>query len=101
VSKQINQRLKTVPAGIREPSRISKVMRRWQKVWERYPDMRFGQLLVNVIKREHIGPADVGSSLFYSEDVKLVEIAEKHFGTDKVSNFIEGNYEDAPTNKNK
>ena len=48
---------------MRDPNRISQVMHDVQRVWEAFPDMRLGQLLLNVA-------AD--PTLYYMEDEELV-----------------------------
>lgn len=48
---------------MRDPNRIPNVLRDVQRVWEAFPDMRLGQLLLNVAE----DPA-----LYYMEDEELV-----------------------------
>ena len=43
---------------MRDPKRIDEVLNTIKTVWEQYPDMRFGQLVVNVL----------GVDPFYIED---------------------------------
>lgn len=43
---------------MRDPKRIDEVLNTVKTVWEQYPDMRFGQLVVNVL----------GIDPFYIED---------------------------------
>ncbi len=43
---------------MRDPKRIDEVLNTVKTVWEQYPDMRFGQLVVNVL----------GVDPFYIED---------------------------------
>jgi len=49
---------------MRDPKRIPKILKEIEKVWEKYPDMRLGQLITNVIEEEF---------LFYIEDESLVK----------------------------
>lgn len=57
---------------MRDPKRISKVLERIQEIWERNPDWRLAQIVVNAAKMvEH---KDVTQSrLFNLEDDKLLE----------------------------
>lgn len=48
---------------MREPQRIPKVLNDVQRVWEAFPDLRLGQLLLNVIPE---------TQLYYMEDDELV-----------------------------
>lgn len=48
---------------MRDPNRIPNVLHDVQRVWEAFPDMRLGQLLLNVA-------AD--PALYYMEDEELV-----------------------------
>ena len=48
---------------MRDPERIPEVLHDIQRVWEAFPDMRLGQLLLNVV-------AD--PALYYLEDDELV-----------------------------
>lgn len=43
---------------MRDPKRIDEILNTVKKVWEQYPDWRFGQLVVNVL----------GVDPFYIED---------------------------------
>lgn len=47
---------------MRDPKRIGKVLGELRKVWDRYPDLRLGQLLDNVLAKEN---------MFYIEDETL------------------------------
>lgn len=69
--KQKQQQAKT-----RDPSRIPKVLERIQQIWERNPDLRLAQIVVNAAKMvEH---EDVTQSrLFNLEDDKLLEGIDK------------------------
>ncbi len=48
---------------MRDPKRIEKVLADIKAIWKKYPDMRLGQLIGNVLE---------GSSLYYVEDDGLV-----------------------------
>lgn len=52
---------------MRDSDRIYKFCDALASVWSRYPDMRFGQLIVNVL----------GTDPFYIEDDKSLELIEK------------------------
>ncbi len=48
---------------MRDPNRIPKILHDVQRVWEAFPDLRLGQLLLDVVS----DPA-----LYYMEDEELV-----------------------------
>lgn len=50
--------------SMRNPERINEILAALGKVWQRYPDLRLGQLVLNVIK----DPA-----LYYIEDEDLIK----------------------------
>ena len=57
---------------MRDPARIDEFLQVFRNLWERYPDMRFGQLVVNTL----------GSDPFYKEDdeaLLLVKYAEENW----------------------
>ena len=49
---------------MRDPNRITKTLQEIQKVWEQFPDLRLGQLLLN---------ATDDTILYYLEDDELVQ----------------------------
>jgi len=55
---------------MRDPKRISEILKRLEVVWKKYPDLRLGQLLIDVL---HVR----NNFLFYIEDDKLIEEVEK------------------------
>jgi uncharacterized protein YihD (DUF1040 family) len=55
---------------MRDPNRIDKILSGIKKVWEKYPDLRLGQLLCNVMR----DPA-----LYYVEDEDLVSYLEQYY----------------------
>jgi hypothetical protein len=57
---------------VRPPERIPKVLKTIREVWERFPDLRLGQLLTNA--------TDMGDILYYVEDEELVEKLERYHG---------------------
>jgi len=52
---------------MRNPNRISEVLKELEKLWNIYPDWRFMQL-INNIQRAY------GGDMFYVEDDKFIEI---------------------------
>jgi hypothetical protein len=55
-------------ATMRDPKRIDAVLAKVREVWERYPDMRLSQLIVNACRTNEAVPG-----VFYTEDSKLQE----------------------------
>jgi len=62
---------------MRDPKRIPEILKRLEVVWKKYPDLRLGQLLIDVL---HVR----NNFLFYIEDNKLIEEIEK-FQTEYVN----------------
>jgi hypothetical protein len=56
---------------MRDPERIDGVLAVVREVWQRYPDMRLGQLLVNAVQ-----PSEPCSELYSIEDSRLVRKLE-------------------------
>jgi len=59
---------------MRDINRIKPYMERLQRVWEDYPDFRFGQLLMNLLGDVQ---EEVGMDLFYVEDEEFFAAFEK------------------------
>lgn len=55
---------------MRDPKRINKVLNEIKIIWKQYPDLRLGQLILNVIN----DPA-----LYYIEDNELVELLKQTY----------------------
>ena len=55
---------------MRDPNRIEKVLKEIADIWHKYPDMRLGQLICNVLQ----DPA-----LYYVEDNDLVEYLKQYY----------------------
>lgn len=56
---------------MRDPKRIYIVMSDIMHEWEKYPDLRLGQLISNAMHGS-------GVDLFYIEDEELVEVIKKY-----------------------
>lgn len=54
----------------RMPDRIPKVIGALRQAWFQYPDLRLGQLLMNVTPN--------GKDLFYLEDEEIVELLKEY-----------------------
>lgn len=57
----------------RNPDRIPRILEKLGKLWQKYPDMRLGQLLQNARGAE-------GTELFYLEDDVLEKRIDEGFG---------------------
>ena len=55
---------------MRDPNRIDKVLDEIKEIWKKYPDLRLGQLLCNVLQ----DPA-----LYYVEDNDLVKYVKAYY----------------------
>jgi len=60
---------------MRDPKRISNILNRLQRIWEKYPDLRLGQLIENVFPNTEF---DYISS-YYLEDFPFIETLEKFY----------------------
>ena len=69
---------------MRDPKRIDEVLNRLKKLWKTYPDLRLGQLIVNIT----YNPDDPNASndLFYLEDDKFIVALEDY--QKKLSNRV-------------
>ena len=56
---------------MRDPKRINKYLRKIKEVWSKNPDLRLGQLLLNIVPSVN--------SLYYIEDEELVNLLEKFY----------------------
>ena len=54
----------------REISRIEPMLDEFRKLWEKYPDLRFGQLVCNIVPE---------NQLFYVEDDIMIERIQDFF----------------------
>ena len=61
---------------MRDPDRIPKILKEIEKIWVKFPDLRLGQLLINVFDA---GSAFAHVSLYNLEDDKLVEQLEARY----------------------
>lgn len=61
---------------MRDINRIDKVLEEINEVWKRYPDLRFTQLIVNVMSAK-------GSDLYYMEDERFIKILKEFYGENK------------------
>ena len=59
---------------MRNPDRIDKILDEIKQVWEKYPDMRLGQLLLNVLQ---------DPVLYYVEDDELTAALKDYYNIEK------------------
>lgn len=55
---------------MRNPNRIPKILAEIENIWKKYPDMRLGQLIGNVLE---------GPSLYYIEDYMLIDVLKEAY----------------------
>lgn len=63
---------------MRNPARIRPILEKVEAAWINNPDMRLGQLLIN------LAPAEYRQDIFYMEDEELVAGLDKY-----IENYIE------------
>jgi uncharacterized protein YihD (DUF1040 family) len=68
---------------MRDPKRIEKVLSRIQEVWERNPDIRLAQLVINAAKAASYDDMS-RSRLFYIEDEELLTGIDRLEQLDKI-----------------
>lgn len=56
---------------MRDPKRIDTILNRIKRIWNKYPDLRLGQLIVNVISDDSI--------LYMLEDEEMVRSLEDFY----------------------
>ena len=54
---------------MRDPKRIPRILSELQRIWEKYPELRLGQLLENA---KYENNSEIKVDLFYLEDDDLV-----------------------------
>lgn len=59
---------------MRDPKRIDSYVDKLKEVWVEHPDLRLGQLILNISSMHHI-------DLYNIEDDRLFEMMEKLYGT--------------------
>lgn len=66
---------------MRKPERIPKILKEVEKIWQKFPDLRLGQLLLNVLR----DPA-----LYYVEDDELIQQLTDFYGTvERIGSSVE------------
>lgn len=55
---------------MRDPNRIDLILDQLKTLWKKYPDLRLGQLILNVLQ---------DPLLYYVEDEQLIEALEKAY----------------------
>jgi hypothetical protein len=60
---------------MRNSNRIPEILTKIEKIWWRYPDLRFGQLIMNAMK--------MGEYLYYIEDDQLIKYLEEMYNENK------------------
>lgn len=63
-----------IVSNMRDPNRIDKVLDDIKALWKKYPDLRLGQLICNVLQ----DPA-----LYYVEDNELVRYLKAYYGVEE------------------
>ena len=70
---------------MRDPKRIPKILERLRILWEKYPDLRLGQLIGNMFPREGTGYPRIKfleaghAQQYYIEDEDLIKILESFY----------------------
>ena len=70
---------------MRDPKRIPKMLNELKGVWSTFPDLRLGQLLLNVAER---------STLYYMEYDELMKKIRQHYSEAKYFENNQSNIQD-------
>lgn len=70
-ANRIMDRMRGQGSGGRDPDRIDDVLKTIRDIWEKQPDLRLGQLILNAIHEDN---------LYYTEDDALVDALEDMYG---------------------
>jgi len=70
---------------MRDPKRIPKMLNELKGIWSTFPDLRLGQLLVNVTER---------STLYYMEDDELMKKIRQYYSEAKNFENNQSNIQD-------
>lgn len=77
---------------MRDPKRIPEVLNQLKSLWSTFPDLRLGQLIVNVMRSEpDVSAMDAERKLYYMEDEALIKAIRKYSSEVK---YIENNKSD-------
>ena len=64
---------------MRDPKRIPEVLNQLKSLWSTFPDLRLGQLIVNVMRSEpDVSAMDAERKLYYMEDEALIKAIRKY-----------------------
>lgn len=55
---------------MRNPERIPEILNELAGIWKKHPDLRLGQLLLNIVR---------DPQLYYIEDVELIELLKEGY----------------------
>ncbi len=55
---------------MRDPKRIPKILDELKGIWSSFPDLRLGQLILNVLENQ---------ACYYIEDEELIKLLREHY----------------------
>ena len=61
---------------MRDIDRINEILKEFGEVWKKYPDLRFTQMIVNLMSAKR-------SDLYYMEDEKFIKTLKEFYGENK------------------
>lgn len=65
---------------LRDPKRIPNIIMRLLKIWQKYPDMRLGQLIENVFPNTEMTRV----TAYFLEDDDFIKVLEEFYKVDRV-----------------
>lgn len=64
--------------NMRDPERIPKICKKFEEMWSKYPDLRFGQFVYALYyKASHVRKEDGSIDFFYVEDDEFERILDE------------------------
>ena len=66
---------------MRNPNRIPEILKELEKIWSKYPDLRLGQLIIDLsyVKRRNSG-LNRENVIYYEEDENFLEFLKSFEG---------------------
>lgn len=61
---------------MRDVDRIDEILKEFGEVWKKYPDLRFTQMIVNLMSAKR-------SDLYYMEDEKFIKTLKEYYGDEE------------------
>lgn len=64
---------------MRDPKRIPEMLNELKGIWSSFPDLRLGQLLLNVMHNPQLSADQSEQKFYYMEDDELIKMIRHHY----------------------